>query len=501
MIRGDKVSPAQFTERYKSAALSILLAAYALNYIDRVIIAVVGPAVKLDLKLTDTQLGSLGGLFFALLYTIAGVPIARLAERFNRVNIIAASIVVWSGFTALCGTAQNFAQLAACRFGVGFGEAGLTPTAHSLISDYYPPRRRASALSIYAIGIPLGSTLGAVLGGWLAQTFSWRAAFLVVGAPGLAVALVMKLFLREPARGGSEAAVEGPGVVGLERRHWLQEEIGELGAVARIMFCQWSSLNLLIGVTISAFGATGAIFFEPAYFIRRFDLSYSQVGLYLGLVSGASSVAGMLMGGFFTDRLGRRSPRWYGLVPAIGLTSAVPIYLAAYSQTAWPLALLILLAPGALHYSYVAPTWGAIQNMVENRRRATASSLMFFVMNIIGLAFGPLFAGWMIDHLAQFNFTHPGLPAWGHVNAMLTGARPGDESFKALCPGGKPAAGAATALAGRCHAALALATRQGIMIQVCFYLWAAFHYLLSTIGMTRLLEAQINMRAADRTGD
>uniref|UniRef100_UPI002FCB7732 MFS transporter n=1 Tax=Devosia sp. TaxID=1871048 RepID=UPI002FCB7732 len=174
-----------FSESYRTTVLGLLVVAYTFNFIDRTIIATIGQAIKVDLKITDTQLGLLGGIYFALLYTLLGIPIARLAERFNRVNIISGAILIWSAFTALCGTATSFAQLAAYRFGVGFGEAGLSPPAHSLISDYYEPKKRASALAVYSFGIPLGTMFGAVAGGWLAQEFSWRVAFMMVGLPGV----------------------------------------------------------------------------------------------------------------------------------------------------------------------------------------------------------------------------------------------------------------------------------------------------------------------------
>ncbi|HVK42519.1 MAG TPA: MFS transporter, partial [Phenylobacterium sp.] len=172
-----------FSEGYKQSVLWLLVLAYTFNFIDRTIISTIGQAIKVDLKLTDTQLGLLGGLAFALLYTTLGIPIARLAERRSRVNIITIAIIVWSGFTALCGLATNFFQLMLFRVGVGVGEAGLSPPAHSLISDYFEPKRRASALSIYSFGIPLGTMFGAVAGGWIAQNLDWRMAFMLVGLP------------------------------------------------------------------------------------------------------------------------------------------------------------------------------------------------------------------------------------------------------------------------------------------------------------------------------
>src|SRR5580698_10352182 len=193
-----------FSEGYKRAVLTTLTLVYTLNFIDRTIISIIGQPMKESLKITDNQLGLLGGLAFALLYTILGVPIARLAERVSRVNIMAACITLWSAFTALCGLAPNFTVMLAMRVGVGIGEAGCSPPAHSLISDYYEPKRRASALSVYAFGIPLGGMLGAIFGGLIAQFVGWRAAFFIVGVPGVLVALALKLLVKEPPRGHSE---------------------------------------------------------------------------------------------------------------------------------------------------------------------------------------------------------------------------------------------------------------------------------------------------------
>lgn len=484
-----------FSEGYRSAVLGLLVTAYTFNFIDRTIIATIGQAIKVDLKITDTQLGLLGGLYFALLYTLLGIPIARLAERFSRVNIISAAILIWSGFTALCGTAHNFAVLAAYRFGVGFGEAGLSPPAHSLISDYYEPKKRASALAVYSFGIPLGTMIGAVAGGWLAQNFSWRIAFMLVGLPGVLIAAAIKFIIKEPPRGHSEpephpglaedvvAEVHEPA----KPKFSIGNEFKEMAAVAGILFGKWPVVNMVLGVTLASFAGYGAGQFAPPYFIRTFGLDYAQVGLITGLVGGFSAGVGTLVGGFLTDRLSKRSPRWYSLTPAIGLTIATPIYIIAYLQGTWQAAALILLVPGIFHYTYLGPTFGVVQNMVDTRRRATATALLFFFLNLLALGGGPPFTGWVIDHFAQFNFAHPGQTGiWSSLMAMF-GGDGGGSSFTTACPGGVAPEGAAEALAAQCHAASATATRQGIIITFFFYLWAAFHYLLGSFGLVKAL--------------
>ncbi|USQ94798.1 spinster family MFS transporter [Caulobacter sp. RL271] len=479
-----------YSNGYKAAVLGLLLATYTFNFIDRTIIATIGQAIKVDLKLTDTQLGLLGGLYFALLYTLLGIPIARLAERWNRVTIISVSLVIWSGFTALCGAAANFGQLALYRFGVGVGEAGCSPPSHSLISDYYEPKKRASALSIYSFGIPLGTMFGAVAGGWLAQEFSWRVAFVIVGLPGLLLALIVKLVVKEPPRGHSEIVerpLEAEDVVvepAPKPAFSMANEFAELWAVTKILFGKWPVLHMVLGVTIASFGSYGSGAFVPPYFVRTYGLGLAQVGLIVGLIGGFSAGVGTLVGGFLTDWAGKKNVKWYALTPAIGLIVATPIYIAAYLQTSWQTTALILLVPGIFHYTYLAPTFGVVQNSVEPRRRATATALLFFFLNLIALGGGPVFTGWLIDHLAQFNFNHPGSSGLLHA---LGGSfsDPGAQSFSASCPGGLAPKGSAPELAKACAGAMARSTQQGIIVSLCFYAWAGVHYGLAAIGLAK----------------
>ncbi|MCI3134998.1 spinster family MFS transporter [Phenylobacterium aquaticum] len=480
-----------YSNLYRGTVLALLVTAYTLNFIDRTIISTIGQAIKVDLKITDTQLGLLGGLYFALLYTLLGIPIARIAERFSRVNIIAAAIVIWSGFTALCGTAGNFAALAAYRFGVGFGEAGLSPPAHSLISDYYEPKKRATALSIYSFGIPAGTMIGAVVGGWLAQNFSWRIAFMLVGLPGVIVAILIKLIIKEPKRGHSdiqEHPVSPEDVTPVVPAFSIWGELKELGSVAKTLFLKWPVANMVLGVTIASFGSYGSGQFVPPYFTRTFGLNYAEVGLITGLVGGFSSGIGTILGGVITDRMSKRSARWYALTPAIGLTIATPIYIAAYLQPSWQTAAMILLIPGIFHYTYLGPTFGVVQNMVETRRRATATALLFFFLNLIALGGGPPFTGWLIDHFAQFNFTHPGENGIvASLQQMIGGATKAGERFAEACPGGIAPKGSPAELAGHCKGALVHATREGVIVSLCFYLWAAFHYFLGSFGLVKAM--------------
>ena len=472
-----------FTPGYKRLVLILLVTAYTLNFIDRTIISTIGQAIKVDLKISDTQLGLLGGLYFALLYTFLGIPLARLAERYSRVNIIALAILVWSGFTALCGSASSFAMLAAYRFGVGVGEAGLSPPSHSLISDYFEPQKRATALSVYAFGIPLGSMLGAVLGGWLAQTFSWRVAFVVVGIPGILVALAIKFLVKEPPRGFSEPVADG--ALPLEPVKpppiSLASEVKELGGVFATLFGNWPVLNVVLGITFFSFAGYGAGQFAPPYFSRAFGLNYAQVGLLTGLVAGASAGIGTLLGGVITDRLAKRGAHWYALTPAIGITLALPFFVGTYLAPSWQTAAMFMALPGIFSYVYLGPSFGVIQNMAPTKRRATAAAVMLFFVNLIALGGGPPFTGWVIDHYAAFHFAHPDQAGvWAAVSNFWNAS---PKAFQAACPGGMGPAGASAAAEAACHGALVLGTRHGILVTYAFALLAAFHYLLASFGL------------------
>ncbi len=497
-----------FSDRYKTLVLGLLVAAYTFNFIDRTVIATIGQAIKVDLKLTDTELGLLGGFSFAVLYTVLGIPIARLAERWSRVAIISLAMVVWSGFTVACGFAASFAVLLALRVGVGVGEAGCSPPAHSLISDYFEPKRRASALSIYSFGIPLGAMIGAVAGGWLAKTYGWRVAFMAVGAPGVIMALVTRLALREPPRGHSDPP-ERPGLAediaahaaerGVGRssggRSWLASELAEIAAVAKSLFGNWPVANMVAGVTLASFAGYGAGAFSAPYFIRAFGLDYATVGLIFGLIGGFSTGVGTLAGGFVSDRAAKGGAAWHSLVPAIGLAIATPIYIAAYLEPNWRAAAAILLVPGMFSYTYLGPTFGVVQNVVATRQRATATALLFFVLNFIALGGGPVFTGWIIDRFAAIALAHPaahGLVAsLGGLFSIAAGA-----DFAHACPGGEARAGASAAAGAACKAALIDATRLGIVVTIGFYGWAALHYLLGAFGLAGQLRKAADERSA-----
>lgn len=434
-----------YSRAYTSWVLGLLVVVYISNFIDRTILSVLQQPIKEELRLADWQLGLLGGLSFALFYSIMGVPIARLAERRNRVSIITGALVAWSAMTALCGFAASYVQLLLCRVGVGIGEAGATPPAQSLISDYFPPERRATALSVYGLGVPIGTLLGSVIGGFVAQHWGWRAAFLAVGLPGLLLAVLVRFTVREPPRGHSEgglAAGEAPSTM----------------TVVKVLWAKRAFRHLAAGMTVTSFAGYAMSAFAATYLIRRFGLNVAEAGLAAGLVNGLSAAVGTLLGGLMTDWAGRKDRRWYVWIPAIGLILSVPLYVAAYLQTDLFWVIVLLIVPGILHFFYLGPTYAVMHNMVAPRMRATATALLLLVLNLIGLGLGPTLLGVASDVFAHQSFF-------------------GD--YGLTCPGGLPAPGAAAAEALACRGASATGLQWAMVGCSLIYAWAAAHYALA----------------------
>lgn len=485
--------PNRYSAAYKRTVVLLLMTAYTFNAMDRSIISIVGQSMKLDLRLTDTELGLLGGTAFALLYAFGGIPIARLAERFNRVNIITASLLVWSALSALCGAARGFSQLLLIRVGVGVAESGCSPPAHSLISDYFEPSRRSSALSIYSCGISLGYLLAAVAGGYVAQHWGWRAACAMVGLPGLIVALLIKGFIREPPRGYSEPLRENPRNAALPAFS-LKAELQELRAVAKTLLLDRPVLHMVLGVNIGAFGAYGFYAFLPPYFSRAFDLDYTTIGVCAGLAGGVAVGIGIIAGGFVADALAARNMRWYALVPGFGALIATPFYWLAVLQPQWRVATGLLALAGFFQYASLGPTFGVVQNVVGQRQRATATALLYICLNVFALGGGPLFTGWVIDRFAQADFqSHSALTG---RNAVPAARDAGGPSFELSCPGGAARATANADAVSACDSTLVRATRRGMQVTLLFFLWASIHYLLASIGIAKTLKAAAFRNAA-----
>ncbi len=440
-----------YSRGYLIWAMGLLFAIYTSNFIDRTLLTVLQQPIKEELKLSDAQLGVLGGFAFAVLYSTLGIPIARMAEKRSRKTIITGALVVWSIMTALCGVAGNYATLFAFRVGVGVGEAGASPPAHSLIADYFPPRKRATALSIYSLGIPIGVLTGSVLGGMIAQRYGWRPAFYILGIPGLILAVLSQFTLKEPPRGHSEGGEAADATTPT-----LREVIARLGA-------RRSFLHMTAGCSLASFANYGIGAFAAPYFIRTFHLGLAEAGLVLGLIGGVAAALGTLGGGLVTDRLGKADKRWYVWVPAIGQVAAVPLMVAGYLSPNWRLAVALLFLPPVVQYSYLGPSFGLMHNMVTPRMRATATALLFLVINFVGLGFGPTLVGVASDLIATHHFALSGVAG----------------AFKAMCPGGRPIHGAPVQVGAACLGASAYGVRWAIVGCTTIYLWAALHYALA----------------------
>ncbi|UVO50574.1 MFS transporter [Sphingomonas sp. SUN019] len=370
------------TRAYRRIVLAMLLLVYTFNFIDRQILGILAPAIKADLGLSDTQLGLLGGLAFALLYSTLAIPLALLADRTSRSWVITISLAVWSAFTAACGYAANFAQLFAARLGVGVGEAGGVAPSYALVTEYFPVERRARALAVYNLGIPLGSAAGVLFGGYIATMVDWRTAFIAVGMAGLLLAPLFRLVVREPKR-GTNTALRAP-----------------VGQVFGILARKPSFWLLSFGAAFSSMLGYGFAFWLPSLMKRSFGLDLVQTGLFYGSILLIGGVAGVLLGGIIGDRLGKTDRAAYARAPAIAFLLAVPLFAAGVLSSSVTAAFIFLIVPQALAYIWLAPVITAIQHLVPSHMRATASASFLFINNLIGLGGGSLILGALSDAMS-----------------------------------------------------------------------------------------------------
>lgn len=371
---------------YRVYVLVVLVVVYTFNFIDRVIVGILAEPIKADLRLSDTQLGWMGGPAFAIFYTLLGIPIARLADRFSRTWIMTGALALWSGFTALCGQAQTFWHLVLARAGVGVGEAGGVAPAYALVSDYFPQRQRARALAVFSFGVPIGSGLGFLFGGLVASTMSWRTAFITVGVAGLLLAPLFRLTVVEPARGGLDAHVSG------NSANTVREVLRVLGRKPAF----WA---LSFGAACASLVGYGLLFWLPSFFIRVHALPLAQTSLYLGCGIIVLQTTGIWFGGWAADRFGARSRAAYGLVPAILLAIVAPALVAGALAPSLGVALAIFIVPTLLNAAWLGPVLSAIQHLVTPGMRATASAIFLFINNVIGIGGGSLFMGSISDLL------------------------------------------------------------------------------------------------------
>jgi len=453
---------------YRYYVLAVLVLIYALNFLDRQIIGILAAPLKAHFELTDSQFGLLGGIAFASVYSTLAIPLAWLADRFSRVWIMTGALAVWSGFTALCGLAGSFTQLFLCRMGVGVGEAGGVAPAYSLISDYFPPSQRARALAVFAFGIPIGTAAGTLVGGLLAARWGWQTAFVVVGLLGLLLAPLLRLTVRDPQRGGTDAAAVGavvaPEAAPIPAPDAPSSRTGSIasmillsigaaalavGAVQYLVMGQGSTgltwafgglLALVIGVSLRIARSTASVVIRkpsfwllalgaasssicgygvagwlPLFFMRSFDLTLSQTAWYYSGIAMVGGTLGIWLGGFFADKLSKRGKGAYPLVPAIAFLISAPLFIAAMNSP-WLiglvlpgggtnaqqliLAFLIFLIPTGLNLAWLGPITAAVQHLVPAAMRSTASALFLLINNLLGLAVGFYYFGWMSDLLA-----------------------------------------------------------------------------------------------------
>lgn len=386
------------SESYRKYALVVLLLVYTVNFLDRQIVTILAEPIKKDLEISDTQLGILTGFAFGIVYCGLGLPLARLADRFNRVWIIGGSLAVWSGFTAVCGLANNYAQLVTARVGVAVGEAGCTPTSHALIADYTPKEKRASALAFFAMGTPLGSLIGLAMGGVMADLYGWRTAFLLAGAPGLLLAVLVMVTLKEPRKAMTAVAAKA-----------AQASQMSFGKTLKYLAAKPTFWFIAFGASIKSFIGYGHAPFTASFFLRvhgdevaaladGFGLkSVGFMGITLGLLSGIFGTLSSYLGGVIADKFGGKDLRAYGSVPAVASLVAIPFFAGAMLADSAITALILLIPVYLLGALWYGPVYASAQGLVPPQMRATSASIVLFIINMMGLGFGALVVGALSD--------------------------------------------------------------------------------------------------------
>ena len=374
---------------YKYYALGLLVVVYVFNFIDRSILSILNQPIKDELQVSDTAMGFLGGIAFATFYTFVGIPLARLADRGVRRNILTVCLALWSAMTVLSGLVLNFWQLLLARIGVAVGEAGGSPPSHSMISDLFPAHQRATALGIYSLGIPIGSMIGYLAGGWINEAFDWRTAFLVVGVPGLILAVLVRFTLKEPPRGQAEG---------------LKMKTGAPPPVMEVFAYLWGLKSfkfLSLGAALHAFVGYGVGYWIPPMFYRSHGLGSMEMGQALFFL-GFAGIASTFLGGYLADKLARSDVRWYVWLPGLATLISVPFAAFTYLWHDASVALWVYTIPYLLGSFYLGPTFSLTQGLVGLRMRALAASILLFVLNLIGMGLGPQFTGIASDLLNQF---------------------------------------------------------------------------------------------------
>jgi MFS family permease len=392
-MKNDNAATAYLNPRYRWYVLGLLTLVYTFNFVDRQVLVILQEQIRVELDLMDWQLGLLSGFVFAVFYSVLGVPIAHASETFGRKRVVSIALAFWSLMTALMGAAQNFTHLLFLRIGVGVGEAGGSPPSHSMISDIFPRRRRAFALSVFSMGVYFGYLVAYSFGGWVAEDLGWRTTFIVVGLPGVLLALMVAATIKEPPRGLAEAgylldadaapAPATPGFLETLRQLWSRRSFRHLAMAA--------SLQSLAGYGVGNF--------VPSFIIRAHEMAIGDIGWRLALITGLGGALGVVTAGWLTDRLSHRTQRWYLWTPALAMAMTLPLTLVTF-LTASASLMFTTLVP----YTFLGATWlgaalAVTHSMVGLRQRAVASAVLFFLINLVGLGLGPLTIGAISDLL------------------------------------------------------------------------------------------------------
>ena len=396
----------RLAEKQNASAYSYFVAiflslVYTLNFLDRQIIATLAPEIQKDLHLTNTQMGNLGGLYFALFYTFWGIPLAWLADRTHRVRIVAFACTAWSAFSMACGLAQSYPMLVAARMGVGIGEAGGSPPSYSLLSDYFPSQRRGTALAIYSLGVPFGTGLGAAIGVLVVTAYGWRAAFLTVGAPGILMALLTLIFVREPKRGRYDPLPDGDAAQ-LSGQSLPSMIIAAIVSFLKSLGDFVSNRTLLLtglSAGLSAFVGYAVVLWAPTILRKSLHMPPGDYALYYSLVSAITGAIGTFGSGWLADRLSAINKAWYAWLPALVYVISIPFFIAFVCAGTWQLAMIFIVFPFLFNNMYLAPALAVVQNAVAPAKRAMSSALLLFLLNLIGLGGGPSFVGYVSDHV------------------------------------------------------------------------------------------------------
>lgn len=379
--------------------LAILCFVYVLNFLDRQLLSILAKPIQDELGVSDSQLGLIGGLYFAMFYCVLAIPVGWLADRTNRVKVLAFACGLWSLATAACGMASTYPQLVLARMTVGVGEAGGVPPSYAIISDYFPSGTRGTALGLFNLGPPIGAAMGVAFGASIAAAYSWRLAFIWVGVVGLVTAAVVWIFVREPKKGGLDVQAEShsPADVAAEARPDFRE-------TCKAFFANPVLRGMALACGATQFVTYAVLNFTVLLLMREKGMTLEEVAVWYALLIGIGTAAGMILSGRLIDRLVRRSKTAYAYLPAAGLALAVPFFAAFVWADNWQLALVFLILPTGLNYFYLSPAVTLVQEEVRPNQRVLSGALLLLVMNLIGLGLGPTYLGLASD---LFRATHP----------------------------------------------------------------------------------------------